>query len=202
MIRYLFDPANAITATGIVFSGLALHFALNGQFEAAVALGLWAMLADQLDGIVAGRTRNRSKEVANFGKSIDGFADLVYGAVLPAVIVVGLSKETPISFVTGIVLLLVGAIRLSYFSNFGLSADRRFLGVPLSYDIPLLAVLLLCRPWLGDDIFPLLTNLIFLSLAALHIASIRIPAPNTIAYGCIVVFALGASAALVTRALA
>lgn len=201
MLRYLIDPANAITATGIVFSALALHFALSGHFETSVALGLWAMLADQLDGIVAGRTIDRAKEIASFGKSIDGFADLVYGAVLPAVIIIGLSKEMTISIFTGVVLLLVGAIRLSYFSNNGLSLDHRFLGVPLSYDIPLLAILLLLRPWLGEASFPWLTNGIFLLLAILHVASIRVPAPNAIGYACMTVFAVGASAELVARTL-
>ena len=201
MIRYLFDPANAITATGIVFSTLALYSALSGHLEAAVALGLWAMLADQLDGVVAVRTPHRRQELSDFGKSIDGFADLIYGAVLPVVIIISLSEYALISLLTGVLLLVCGAIRLSYFSNNGLSLDRCFLGVPLSYDMPILAVLMLIQPWIGAAAFPWVVNVIFILVAVLHVISIRVPAPNSIAYASITVFVVFASAGLGVRAI-
>ena len=201
MIRYLFDPANAITATGIVFSTLALYSALSGHLEAAVALGLWAMLADQLDGVVAVRTPHRRQEVSDFGKSIDGFADLIYGAVLPVVIIISLSEYALISLLTGVLLLVCGAIRLSYFSNNGLSLDRCFLGVPLSYDMPILAVLMLIQPWIGAAAFPWVVNVIFILVAVLHVISIRVPAPNSIAYASITIFVVFASAGLGVRAI-
>lgn len=201
MIRYLFDPANAITATGIVFSTLALYSALSGHLEAAVALGLWAMLADQLDGVVAVRTPHRRQELSDFGKSIDGFADLIYGAVLPVVIIISLSEYALISLLTGVLLLVCGAIRLSYFSNNGLSPDRCFLGVPLSYDMPILAVLMLIQPWIGVAAFPWVVNVIFILVAVLHVISIRVPAPNSIAYASITVFVVFASAGLGVRAI-
>lgn len=73
MLRYLVDPANAITTAGLVCSSFSLYLALNGQIALAVAVALWAVLADHLDGVVAGRIPNRHPDMAKMGKSLDGF---------------------------------------------------------------------------------------------------------------------------------
>ncbi|RAZ72913.1 CDP-alcohol phosphatidyltransferase family protein [Mesorhizobium atlanticum] len=195
MLRYLVDPANAITALGVAFSAIAIHLALSGYTPPAVGVALWAMLADHLDGIVAARLRSRPPEMAKMGKSLDGFADIIYGSVFPAICISQISKASLMSAIVSAVLLLGGVIRLSYFNNFGLSKDGKFLGIPLSYDVPLLAVLLLGRGQLGDNLATT-TNISFSILGALHVAPIRIPAPNQVMYTMIVLFSLGASAVL------
>jgi CDP-diacylglycerol--serine O-phosphatidyltransferase len=202
MVRYLADAANAVTTAGLLLSTLGLYLALSGHPEFAIAVVLWAVLADHLDGVVASRARNRSVEVAKMGKSLDGFSDLVHGAVFPSVILIQISSASYLSLFSAAVLLLAGALRLSYFSNFGLSTERRFMGVPITYDVPLLAVLFLLRPWLAPDSFPPLLNASFLVLATLHVAPIRVPAASGAMYGFIAAFGVGASALLVARGLA
>ncbi|WP_247784020.1 CDP-alcohol phosphatidyltransferase family protein [Bradyrhizobium sp. 170] len=128
MLKYLWDPANAITASGILFSSVSLFFAVSGRLELAVAAALWAVLSDHLDGVVAMRTKNRDPNVAKMGQSLDGFGDIIYGAVLPAVIVIQVSHATLVGLTTATAVIIAGAIRLSYFANFGKSADGRFLG--------------------------------------------------------------------------
>ena len=199
MLRYLRDPANAITAGGLLCSALALYLALAGHLDLAVSVALWAVLADHLDGIVAGRTRNRAPDMAKMGKSLDGFADIIYGSVLPAVIIIELGGASYLSLVTAVMLLLTGAIRLSYFANFGLSSDGRFMGVPLSYDIPLLALFFLLRPMFAAETFIFTVMASFLVLAVLHVASIRVRAPNGAMYAAIVLFAVVASGSLLFR---
>ncbi len=201
MIRYLADPANAVTTAGLLFSALGLNLALTHRPEFAVAAALWAMLADQLDGVVAKRTPGRSAEVAVFGKALDGFADLLYGAVFPAVVLVTTSGGSTLSFLTGTTLLVAGAIRLSYFDAFGLSKDGRFTGLPLSYDVPLLALLFAIRPWIPGEDFGATCNLVFLTLATLHVAPLRVPAIGGAAYGVVTAYSVAASALLILKAL-
>ncbi|QQO35639.1 CDP-alcohol phosphatidyltransferase family protein [Bradyrhizobium diazoefficiens] len=196
MVRYLIDPANAITTVGILLSTIGLHFAVLGRPELAVAIVLWAMLADQLDGVVAKHTPNRSGDFAKMGKSLDGFADLLYGAAFPAVIVLKASASY-LSLFAAVGVLISGTVRLSYFNNFGLSKDECFMGVPLSYDVPLLAVLFLVRPWLEVGAFAIILNVSLLLLSALHVAPIRVPAPNKVMYAFIALFSIAASVALV-----
>lgn len=201
MLKYLLDPANAITAAGLLFSSASLYLALSGHLELAVATVLWAVLSDHLDGLVAARTKNRDPDVARVGKCLDGFADIIYGSVLPAVIVIQLSHASLVALATASALFVTGAVRLSYFANFGRSSDGHFLGVPLSYDVPLLALLFLLQPLIPAERFVGLVNTCFLLLAAAHVASIRVPSPNTAMYVAITMFAVTSSAALASRSL-
>lgn len=199
MLRYLKDPANAITACGLACSTLALYLTLAGRPELAVAMALWAMLADHLDGVVAARTPGRSSDTAKMGKSFDGFADIIYGAAVPAVVIIELSSASYLSLATAFALLLAGALRLSHFANFGLSSIRRFTGVPLSYDVPLLAIGMLARPWVAPDAFALMINTVFFVLSGLHVASIQVPALNGLMYAVVTAFSVAASGVLAFR---
>ncbi|WP_342723741.1 CDP-alcohol phosphatidyltransferase family protein [Bradyrhizobium sp. B097] len=201
MLKYLWDPANAITTGGLLFSSASLFLALSDRLELSIAAALWAVLSDHLDGIVAARTKDRHPDVAKMGKSLDGFADIIYGAVLPAAIVIQLSHASVLALVTATALLAAGAIRLSYFANFGKSADGRFLGLPLSYDVPVMAAAFVVRPLVPSELFVTLTPGIFLVLAGLHVSSIRVPSPNTAMYAAITIFAIVASTILALRPL-
>ncbi|WP_024519926.1 CDP-alcohol phosphatidyltransferase family protein [Bradyrhizobium sp. Tv2a-2] len=201
MLKYLRDPANVITTGGILFSSVSLFFAVSGRLELAVATALWAVLSDHLDGIVAARTKNRDPNIAKMGKSLDGFGDIIYGAVLPAVILFQVSHASLIGLATGSALLAAGAIRLSYFANFGKSCDGRFVGLPLSYDVPLLALAFVARPLVADDLFTTFALGIFLALAVLHVVPIRVSSLNTAAYVAISIFVVIASTTLALRSL-
>ncbi|MFA1624900.1 CDP-alcohol phosphatidyltransferase family protein [Rhizobium mongolense] len=76
MIRQLADPANAVTAAGIVLSTIGISLAVTGHAQAGVAVTLWAVLADHLDGVLAKRTAGRLPETAQIGKKLDSLADL------------------------------------------------------------------------------------------------------------------------------
>lgn len=199
MLKYLWDPANAITITGLLFSSASLFLALSDRLELSVAAALWAVLSDHLDGVVAGRTKGRDPDVARMGASLDGFADIVYGAVVPAVVVVQVSQASQLALATATALLVTGAIRLSYFANFGRSRDGRFLGVPLSYDVPLLALLFLFKPLIPAEAFTDVVNIGFLLLATAHVAPVRVPPLGATMYTTISIFAVASSVVLASR---
>ncbi|MCA1415485.1 CDP-alcohol phosphatidyltransferase family protein [Bradyrhizobium sp. NBAIM20] len=79
MIAYLSDRANAVTAVGILCSGAAMGLVARGHQEAGVALGLWAIIADDVDGEIARRTKNRTMATKAIGKALDAFPDLIFG---------------------------------------------------------------------------------------------------------------------------
>ncbi len=199
MIGYLRDYANAITALAYVFAVIGLFLALNGQIELGSAAMLWTWFLDHWDGHVARKTSQlRRPGVAEFGKSFDGFADLIHGVVFPATVIILISRGTALSLVSSMLLILAGAIRLSYFENVGLTADGRFTGVPVSYDTPLLAILLLARSQFADDVFPTVLASAFIIMAPLHVTTaIRVPAIRGTAVPIATAFAIAASVALV-----
>lgn len=201
MLKYLWDAANVITTGGILLSSVSLFFAVCGRLELAVAAALWAVLSDHLDGIVAARTKDRDPDVAKMGKSLDGFGDLLYGAVLPAVVLIQVSHASLVGLATATAILISAAIRLSYFANFGKTSDGRFFGVPLSYDVPAMAVAFVTRPLVSDQSFVSSVLSIFLLLAGLHVAPIRVSSPNAVMYLAISLFVIIASTTLIYRAL-
>src|SRR5262249_5323881 len=155
MLSFLRDPANIVTGIGHMCAMTGIYLAMRGRAELAVAVALWAWVADHLDGIVARRMRDRrAPEVAQFGKAFDGFADLIHGVVFPSVVLVQVAGASPLTFPAIIALTLFGTTRLAYFSTFGLATDGRFTGVPVTYALPLLTVLVLLRPVVPPDIFP------------------------------------------------
>ncbi|WBL77828.1 CDP-alcohol phosphatidyltransferase family protein [Bradyrhizobium xenonodulans] len=202
MIGHLRDYANAITALAYLFAVIGLFLALNGKVELGVAAMLWTWFLDHWDGHVARKTRQlRRPGVAEFGKSFDGFADFIHGVVFPAAIIILVGQGTPLSLVASLALVLAGAIRLSHFENAGLTADARFSGIPVSYDTPLLAILLLIRPMLSNDAFPTIVAAAFIVLAVLHVTTaIRVPAIRGTAVPIATGFALAGCVALVWNA--
>lgn len=178
MIGYLRDYANAITALAYLFAVVGLYLALNGRIELGVAAMLWTWFLDHWDGHVARKTSHlRRPGVADFGKSFDGFADFIHGVVFPAAVVILLGQGTILSLIASLTLILAGAIRLSYFENVGLTADARFTGLPVSYDTPLLAILLLARPLFPGISLGTVIAVAFIVLAILHVTTaIRVPA--------------------------
>lgn len=202
MIGYLRDYANAITALAYLFAVVGLFLALNGRIEFGVAAMLWTWFLDHWDGHVARKTSHlRRPGVAEFGRSFDGFADFIHGVVFPATVIILVGNGTKLSLLASVVLVLAGAIRLSYFENVGLTADARFTGIPVSYDTPLLAILLLTRPLLSDDLFPTIAAVAFIVLAPLHVATaIRVPAIRGGAVPIATGFAIAGSIALTSVA--
>ncbi|MDE5457578.1 hypothetical protein GWE18_33135 [Bradyrhizobium sp. CSA112] len=199
MIGYLRDYANAITALAYLFAVIGLFLAFNGKIELGVAAMLWTWFLDHWDGHVARKTsHHRRPGMAEFGKSFDGFADFIHGVVFPAAIIILVGQGSALSLVASLFLVLAGAIRLSYFENVGLTDDARFIGIPVSYGTPLLAVLLLARRLLPDNILPTILSAAFIILALLHVTTaIRVPAIRGAAVPIATGFAIAGSIALI-----
>lgn len=203
MLIYLRDYANAITAAGYVFAILGLFLALNGQIELGTASMLWMWFLDHWDGHVARKTKDRRRPgAADFGKCLDGFGDFIHGVLFPSVVVVLVGDGSILSFLAILALIMAGAIRLSHFENFGLTSDAKFTGIPVSYDTPLVAILLMARPVFPVLSFPTVFAIAFLTLAGLHVTSaVKVPAIRGRAIPIATVLAIATSAVLALESL-
>ncbi|MCG7508501.1 CDP-alcohol phosphatidyltransferase family protein [Mesorhizobium retamae] len=195
MLRQLVDPANAITGIGLVLSVIGISFVLAGQLEIGVAIALWALLADHLDGVVAKRTIGRASETGEVGKNLDSLADLVSAGIFPAVTLIAVGQGSLLSIAAAATLSLASALRLSYFNVFG-SPGGRFIGVPTTYALPVTAVMFLARPFIPAVAFPELLAFVVLAIAALHVTPVRIPKTAGAMYLVVTVFCVAASLAL------
>ncbi|QPB24518.1 DMT family transporter [Rhizobium sp. 007] len=75
-------------------------------------------LTDHLDSSVAAPTRGRSSDTDKSGKSVDGVAGIIYGATVPALVIIELSATLYLLLAMVVALLFAGAPRLS-FANAG-----------------------------------------------------------------------------------
>ncbi|TSE03664.1 hypothetical protein C1D09_025645 [Mesorhizobium intechi] len=198
MIRQLIDPANAVTAIGLALSAIGINSAIAGFPEIGVAIVLWALLADHLDGVVAQLTRGRLAETAQVGKNLDSFADLVSAGVFPAVTSIVVGHGSALCVISGTVLVIASALRLSYFNVFG-SPGGRFIGVPTTYAVPAMAILFMLRPVLPEAIFSHLLAAVLVLLAILHITPVRVPKTAGIMYFVVTSFCIVASTTLALR---
>ena len=200
MIRQLADPANAITVSGLALSVIAITAVLAGQPELGVSVVLWALLADHLDGVVASRTKGRSAQTQQVGKALDSLADLVSAGIFPAITLLTIGSQSALSVAAATILIILSALRLSYFSAVGLSGGR-FIGVPTTYVVPVTAILFLIAPWLPVEMFSSLFATALIVVAALHVLPIRVPRTAGAMYGVVTIFAVLASAVLAMRSL-
>ncbi|MGV7215408.1 CDP-alcohol phosphatidyltransferase family protein [Bradyrhizobium sp. UFLA05-112] len=198
MIRQLLDPANAVTAIGLVLSAIGINVTIAGLPEIGVAIVLWALLADHLDGVVAQRMQGRRVETRRVGKNLDSLADLVSAGVFPAVTSIIIGHGSTISVAAGAILLVASALRLSYFNVFG-SPGGRFIGVPTTYVVPVTAILFLFRPDIPEAVFPNLFAFVLVVLAVLHVVPLRVPKTAGVMYFVVTAFCVGASIILATR---
>lgn len=196
MLRFLGDRANAITAGGLMLSAGSLILAVAGRAQPAVALAMWAWICDQIDGIVARRTaQHRTAEVAKLGKALDGYADVIHGLIIPSVVILLLRPGSVETGTAVLVLISTGCLRLAYYDAFGLDAGIYF-GIPVSYNLPLLALLFLTRGSVGPDSFLTLVSSAFILLGVLHISPLRVPALRGAGYPIAISAAVIVSAAL------
>ncbi|WP_026622801.1 CDP-diacylglycerol---serine O-phosphatidyltransferase (plasmid) [Ensifer sp. WSM1721] len=175
MIRYLFDAANAVTALGLIFAMTAIYFVLVDHFDVGICFALWALLADDADGMIAKSSPNRTAVTAQIGGAFDGLADLVYAAVFPAILVLSFNAFSFPAFLAAVCLVLSGALRLSHFLTFGLDADGFGRGLPLNNDLFVLALLFAANHYFPiQSLGTLLIGVAFI-LSILHLSTFKFP---------------------------
>mmetsp|Transcript_18343 Transcript_18343/g.29482 ORF Transcript_18343/g.29482 Transcript_18343/m.29482 type:complete len:217 (+) Transcript_18343:4483-5133(+) len=167
------DPANAVTLTGLGFAVAGLHLAILGKVYLGAACLAAALLADMFDGWVARRSGpHRAKHMSSVGVQLDSIADLMHGAVLPAILMSALIGWGPVSLVLSVLLALCAATRLTYFSVFGGNPDGSYRGVPVIYTSFFTSLCIGLLPLnVAGQVMPWCIG----AIALLNVSSVRVP---------------------------
>jgi CDP-diacylglycerol--serine O-phosphatidyltransferase len=196
MLRYLFDRANAITASGLVLTIISLNLIMAQRIDIAIVVLMWAVMLDHIDGWVARRARNRAPEFGQFGGDLDSLTDFVSAGIAPWLILVKSGAGTLPLLLVSLLLLFSAGLRVAYFNNFGLKSDGRFYGVPLTYNVPLVGVVLMIHKfWPGLDLSLVLPWLLG-GLAVLHVAPFGPPPVRGIGFLIVTLYSLLLSAVM------
>ena len=131
ILSYVKDLPNLCSLAGLACTILAIYFSILGVFYATMIAMIWAVAFDWADGLIARRMKGRTGNDRTFGGQLDVLIDIVSYGVAPSILLMSYGKFEPIFLVGAFIMLSASAIRLSYFSTYGLSDDSNYPGLAL-----------------------------------------------------------------------
>ncbi len=148
-----YDYTVILTYLGALAGLLGITASVNGRFKAAVVCMSVALLCDTLDGMVARRKKNRTRDEMLFGIQIDSLCDLISFGVCPSVMFYMLGLDSWADLVLLGAYCLCCVIRLGYFNTLAVQAKLGtkgdYHGLPvvcLDEAVPMLYVIFLRLP--------------------------------------------------------
>ena len=175
ILSYVKDIPNLCSLAGLACTILAIYFSILGAYYAAMIGMIWAVAFDWADGLIARRMKGRTGNDRAFGGQLDVLIDIVSYGVTPAILLLSYGKFEPIFLLGAFFMLAASAIRLSYFSVFGLAGGSKYTGLALDNNNIILVFIFLFEGAFSQGIFSIILYISALGLAALNVSQIKTP---------------------------
>lgn len=175
MFSFFLDLPNCISLAGLACALTGIFCAILGYFPLAVIGILWAIYFDWLDGIVARKTRGRTENEKKFGNQIDSIIDMVSFGVFPAVFLMSYANYSLIFLPGALLIVSVAAVRLSYFTIFGLADPKHYQGLSLDNNMLVLSFLFLFERFVSPGTFSYILYGALVALLVLNVAPVKTP---------------------------
>lgn len=175
ILSYVKDLPNLCSLAGLACTVLAIYCSILGVYSAVMIGMIWAVAFDWADGLIARRMKGRTGDDSAFGGQLDMLIDIVSYGVTPAIVLLSYGKFEPV-FLLGAFLMVAGAaIRLSYFSTFGLAGGTKYTGLALDNNSIILVFLFLFEGFFNEGTFTVVLYASCLGLTALNVSQIKTP---------------------------
>jgi CDP-diacylglycerol--serine O-phosphatidyltransferase len=175
ILSYVKDLPNLCSLAGLACTIFAIYFSILGVYYAAMIGMIWAVAFDWADGLIARRMKGRTGSDRIFGGQLDVLIDIVSYGVAPAILLLSYGKFEPIFLAGAFIILAASAIRLSYFSTFGLSGGTKYTGLALDNNNIILVFIFLFESIFSQGIFSVILYISCLGLAVLNVSQIKTP---------------------------
>lgn len=175
IISFVKDLPNLCSLAGLACTISAIYFSILGVYPAAMIGMIWAVAFDWADGLVARKMKGRTGEDSAFGGQLDVLIDIVSYGVTPAILLMSYGKFEPIFLIGAFLMLAASAIRLSYFSTFGLAGGKKYTGLALDNNSIILVFVFIFKGVLSHGVFSVVFYVSALGLAALNVSQIKTP---------------------------
>ncbi len=175
ILSYAKDLPNICSLSGLACTLLAIYFSITGLYAAAMIGMIWAVAFDWADGLVARRMKGRTGNDRVFGGQLDVLIDIVSYGVTPAILLLSYGNFEFVYMIGAFVMLAASALRLSYFSTFGLEGGTHYKGLALDNNSILLVFIFLFEGLFSQGIFSIILYASGLGLAALNVSQIKTP---------------------------
>jgi len=175
ILSYVKDLPNLLSLSGLACTILAIYFAITGLYAAAMIGMVWAVAFDWADGLVARKLKGRTPTDAKFGGQLDVLIDIVSYGVTPAILLLSYGKFEPIFLLGAFIMIAAAAIRLSYFSTYGLAGGTKYTGLALDNNSLILVFVFLLESVVSHGTFVIILYLSGVGLAILNVSEIKTP---------------------------
>lgn len=175
ILSFVKDIPNLCSLVGLACTVLAIYFIILEVYYAAMIGMIWAVAFDWADGLIARRMKGRTGDDQVFGGQLDVLIDIVSYGVTPAILLLSYGDFAPIFLIGAFIMLAASAIRLSYFSTFGLSDGAKYTGLALDNNSIILVFIFLLEGILSQGIFTIVLYASGVGLAVLNVSQIKTP---------------------------
>lgn len=175
ILSFVKDIPNLCSFAGLACTVLAIYYGILGNYYATMIGMVWAVAFDWADGLIARNFEGRTGNNRIFGGQLDVLIDIVSYGVAPAILLLSYGKYEPIFLVGVFVMLATSALRLSYFSTYGLSVGSKYTGLALDNNNLVLVFIFLFESIISNEIFSAILYISCLVLALLNVSQIKTP---------------------------
>ncbi|NOR80275.1 MAG: CDP-alcohol phosphatidyltransferase [Methyloprofundus sp.] len=196
ILSYVRDLPNICSLAGLACTVLAIYYSILGVYSAAMIGMIWAVAFDWADGLIARRMKGRTGNDRIFGGQLDVLIDIVSYGVTPAILLLSYGQFEPIYLLGAFLMMAGSAIRLSYFSTFGLAGGSQYTGLALDNNNIILVFIFLLEGVFNGGVFSIILYASCLGLTALNVSQIKTPklSGNPINVFILAAYTLGMSA--------
>ena len=175
ILSYLKDIPNLLSLSGLACTILAIYYSIEGVYALAMIGMVWAVAFDWADGLVARKLKGRTSTDAKFGGQLDVLIDIVSYGVTPAILLLSYGKFEPIFLIGAFIMVSSAAVRLSYFSTYGLAGGTKYTGLALDNNSLILVSIFLLEGLVSSGAFTIILYISGVSLALLNVSEIKTP---------------------------
>ena len=175
ILSYVNDLPNLLSLSGLACTLLAIYFSITGLYAATMIGMVWAVAFDWADGLVARKLKGRTATDAKFGGQLDVLIDIVSYGVTPAILLLSYGDFQPVYLLGAFIMIAAAAIRLSYFSTYGLAGGTKYTGLALDNNSLILVSIFLLEGIVSHGTFSIILYMSGVGLAALNVSEIKTP---------------------------
>jgi len=175
ILSYAKDLPNICSLSGLACTIAAIYFSITGLYAAAMIGMVWAVAFDWADGLIARRMKGRTGNDSTFGGQLDVLIDIVSYGVTPAILLLSYGNFELIYLPGAFLVVAASALRLSYFSTYGLAGGKSYTGLALDNNSLILVAIFLLESVFSQSIFTVILYISCVTLAALNVSQIKTP---------------------------
>lgn len=175
ILSYVLDLPNLCSLAGLACTLAAIYCSILSIYYGAMIGMVWAVAFDWADGLIARKMKGRTGADSAFGGQLDVLIDIVSYGVTPAVLLLSYGSFEPIFLFGAFIMLAAAALRLSYFSVYGISEDSKYTGLAIDNNNLVIVFIFLFESSLNQSIFSTVFYAVCLGLAALNVSQIKTP---------------------------